>query len=211
MRLVLISDTHGRHDELDIPAGDVIIHAGDSTPYGAYEHIEAFMKWFSDLDIEHKICIAGNHDKLFQRDHERAIGAVPDNVFYLQDSSACIGGIYFYGSPWQPEFGRDWVFNAKRGPELEAIWDRIPANTDVLITHGPPLGTGDTVPASRWSPVDLQVGCEDLKRKTDSMNLKLHVFGHIHEGYGVYGNKVNASMQGGSYGRLVNKPVVFDI
>jgi predicted phosphodiesterase len=31
MRIVLISDTRGPHRQLDVPSGDLLIHAGDFT------------------------------------------------------------------------------------------------------------------------------------------------------------------------------------
>ena len=59
--------------------------------------------------------------------------------------------------------------------------DLIPDQVQVLLTHGPPLGHGDVTSSG------LRVGCEDLMYTTKSRlsNLKVHLFGHIHEGYGV--------------------------
>ena len=47
-----------------------------------------------------------------------------------------------WGSPWQPEFC-GWAFNLRRGEACAAKWRLIPTATDVLVTHGPPLGHGD--------------------------------------------------------------------
>ena len=45
MRIVCISDTHGRHKKLkNIPDGDVLIHAGDITPRGEIEHLGSFCR-----------------------------------------------------------------------------------------------------------------------------------------------------------------------
>lgn len=87
--------------------------------------------------------------------------------------------ILVYGSPWQPEFC-DWAFNANRGPELIGIWSRIPPDTDLLITHGPPLGYGDLTEDG------VRCGCSDLldNLRARSSPPRVHVFGHIHEGYG---------------------------
>ena len=46
-------------------------------------------------------------------------------------------GYKFYGSPWSPTF-YNWGFNADRGPDILKWWKKIPTETDILITHGPP-------------------------------------------------------------------------
>jgi Icc-related predicted phosphoesterase len=114
--------------------------------------------------------------------------------------------ILFYGSPWQPYFG-DWAFNLRRGPEIRAKWDAIPEGTDILITHGPPLGHGDRTVYGK------EVGCADLMAAIDRIRPKYHVFGHIHEAYGISAGAsttfVNASNCGLYYSEL-HPPVVFD-
>jgi 3',5'-cyclic AMP phosphodiesterase CpdA len=44
MRIVAISDTHGSHRSLQIPDGDVLVHAGDCTRYGRLREIEDLRK-----------------------------------------------------------------------------------------------------------------------------------------------------------------------
>jgi Icc-related predicted phosphoesterase len=55
----------------------------------------------------------------------------------------------------------------------------IPANTDILITHGPPYGILDK------NRVGFSAGCQSLKRAVKRIHPKLHVFGHIHEAGGM--------------------------
>ena len=87
-------------------------------------------------------------------------------------------GVAFYGSPWQPWF-HDWAFNLPRGEALDHKWKQIPASTDVLVTHGPPWGILDTAMDGR------SCGCEELLRHVrERVRPRVHVFGHIHEGYG---------------------------
>ena len=63
MKLIHISDTHGKHQLLkDLPDADVIVHAGDITEDGTEEEVKDFIEWFSGLPYVHKIFIAGNHD-----------------------------------------------------------------------------------------------------------------------------------------------------
>jgi hypothetical protein len=62
-RWVCISDTHNQHGKMqDLPAGDVLIHAGDFTMTGTLVEVEEFLKWFAAQPFQHKILIAGNHE-----------------------------------------------------------------------------------------------------------------------------------------------------
>jgi Icc-related predicted phosphoesterase len=218
MRIVCIADTHDRHHLLEVPDGDVLVHAGDGTLRGTREEMEAFARWLLDLPHPRKVLIAGNHDWLFEREAGEARRLVK-GVCYLQDEGTTIGGVRFWGSPWQPWF-MNWAFNLRRGAPLRARWDLIPADTDVLVTHGPPHGILDAVSGlvARSVGVALgvgeHVGCEDLRTVVARVRPRLHVFGHIHEGYGREEHDgtvfVNASNCDRGY-RLVNPPIVVDL
>jgi Icc-related predicted phosphoesterase len=102
------------------------------------------------------------------------------NCRYLQDEAAEIAGLKFWGSPWQPWF-HDWAFNLPRGERLAEKWAMVPEDTEILVTHGPPFGIGDH---NGW---EGHVGCDDLRKRVAQLqNLKLHIFGHIHESPGVF-------------------------
>ena len=208
MKVIAISDTHGQHRKVSLPAGDLIIHAGDLTPRGRYEEVIDFLDWFSQLDYTYKIFIAGNHDFYFENYPRETISSlIPQNVIYLNDSGVEINGVHIWGSPIQPWF-YDWAFNRRRGAEIAEHWGLIPVNTDLLITHGPPLGILDkTVNGA-------SVGCQDLLSAINDLNLKFHIFGHIHESYGqlgVPGRKyMNASLLDENY-RMKNMPIEFEI
>lgn len=177
MRVVCISDTHNRLHKLVVPAGDLLIHAGDLTGHGSLKEIARADRDLAALPHRHKVIIAGNHDWGFQRE-PAAARALIKSALYLQDEAVTIAGLRIYGSPWQPWFF-DWAFNHPRGESLQPIWDRIPAATDILITHGPPRGHGDRT--IHGDPV----GCPDLLQAIQRLRPRLHVFGHIHEGYGL--------------------------
>src|SRR3712207_5545038 len=108
-RIVCISDTHNRNEQITVPEGDILIHAGDATFRGTIDEIERFNNWFAALPHRYKIFVAGNHDWLFQTDNRLVRSLLNENIIYLQDSSTEIDGIKFYGSPWQPRF-YDWAF-----------------------------------------------------------------------------------------------------
>lgn len=180
MKVVMIADTHGQHRKLNVPDGDILIHAGDSMTSGNnYRELTDLNDWFGELPHKYKILIAGNHDFLFEKidDCRKLI----TNAVYLQDEEIVIDGLKIYGSPWQPEF-YNWAFNLPRGAELAEKWAKIPDDTDILVTHGPPYGYQDWVP--RWGKsegkYDGNVGCDDLLTRVKEIKPLLHVFGHIH-------------------------------
>lgn len=187
-RLVCLSDTHNRHENIAVPDGDILIHAGDATNRGTMEEIIFFNEWFTNLPHKHKIFIAGNHDWLFEKNNLQARKLLDDPIIYLQDSSVEIEKLKIYGSPWQPRFF-NWAFNLNRGAEMAEKWKLIPDDIDILITHGPPNGILDEVPRQYFVE---NTGCEELRRRVGNLavfgKLKLHVFGHIHCGYGTAEN-----------------------
>lgn len=218
MRLVCLSDTHNFHDRLAVPEGDILVHAGDFTMRGRRAEIAAFDSWLGTLPHRHKLVVAGNHDFLFQ-DEPAAARALLTNATYLEDSGVTLDGVTFWGSPWQPWFF-DWAFNLRRGAPLKAKWDLIPAGTDVLVTHGPPHKVRDRVlkPIGRGIGLIIgtgdEVGCEELKKAVDRLTPRVHLFGHIHEGYGqeTRGKTtfVNAASCDKDY-RPANPPIVVDL
>lgn len=212
MKITFISDTHNRHDDLnlDLHGGDMIIHAGDISGRGTLEEINNFLSWFQNLPYKHKIFIAGNHDFGFEEirhsnQHEFAI-RIPDNVIYLQDDVVEIEGLKIYGSPWQPRF-YDWAFNVDRGESIAKKWELIPDGLDILITHGPVFGILDDTYSG------MRVGCEELYKKVVKCKPRIHVCGHIHWAYGMKDfndtTYINASSLGENY-RYENKPIVVD-
>lgn len=209
-KIVCLSDTHNRHELIAVPDGDILIHAGDATNRGTIDEIVRFNDWFAALPHRHKIFVAGNHDWLFETNNRRARSLLDSSIHYLQDSFVEIEKMKIYGSPWQPRF-YDWAFNLNRGAELAEKWRLIPDETTVLITHGPPHGVLDAVPRQYFIE---NTGCEELRKRVEEIHPKLHVFGHIHCGYGQtekFDVKfVNAANCDESY-EPVNAPVVIDL
>lgn len=182
--VVCISDTHNRQPEL--PYGDILIHAGDLTQSGSLEELQTTIKWLRSQPHPHKVVIAGNHDVLLDPlcdDKRRGQEATKEralldwgDIVYLHDSSTtvvCANGrrLRIYGNPRTPRQG-NWAFQYPRG---EDVWTgTVPEGVDVLITHGPPRTHLDL----------LNLGCHHLLRELWGIRPKLHVFGHIHAGYG---------------------------
>lgn len=206
MRLVAISDTHGFHERIVVPDGDVLVHAGDFTSSGQEKAVRAFVAWFESQPHPHKVVIAGNHERCLEK-HPLLARQVFRHCHYLLDSEIVIDGVKFHGAPWQPWF-LDWAFNLKRGEPLRQKWALIDDTVDVLITHGPPMGILDhTYDGER-------VGCEELAVAMGRIQPRVHIFGHIHEGYGTHREgptlHVNASSCTVRY-EPTNPPIVVDL
>lgn len=208
MKILFMSDTHGKHLSIgELPSADVLIHSGDVSYKGEINQIEDFIDWFISLNYMHKIFISGNHDFYFENIPTAIVRRMlPQNTFYLCDDSVCIEGINFHGSPVTPWFF-NWAFNRHRGIEINKHWKLISKNTDVLITHGPPYGI-----------LDLNInkehtGCEDLLIAANRIKPTYHLFGHIHESYGIHKTEsttfINGCLLNENY-CLKNKPVLFD-
>lgn len=232
IRFVCISDTHGKIEgsKLHMPPGDVLLHAGDFTQKGHMNEIQKFNSYLGALPYKVKVVIAGNHDLTFDDNiteaslrtfgvqkstvqsylSERGLKSVKQmltSAIYLEDSLVTVCGIKIYGAPWKPVFC-DWGFNLKRGEDILKKWQTIPADLDILMTHGPPVGHGDLTGGNN------NVGCVELLNTVQKrVKPKFHVFGHIHEGYGVtsdgYTTFINASTCTRRY-LPTNAPIVFD-
>ena len=177
MRIVCLSDTHHMFLSVKVPPGDLLLHAGDHSRTGTVEEVRASADWLRAQPHRHKVVLGGNHDFCLE-----VPGTSGPEMFagltYLEDQQVEVEGLSIYGSPWTPEFGRRWAYQKPRGDSLVEVWNGIPQGTDVLVTHGPPAGLGDfTV---RGEPA----GCQDLLRRVRQVKPALHLFGHIHEGYG---------------------------
>lgn len=199
MKIVIVSDTHGLHDELPREIeGDLLIHCGD------FETTAEVDCWFERQRFSRVLAVAGNHDHdAFATESER------NRVFYnaelLTDRLVEIGGLKIFGSPWIGEL-EDAAYS-KTHEELDTCWAEIPDETDLLITHVPPYGILDRARnGEHW-------GCRALADRVQELNLRLHCFGHVHASYGVedrYGiTFANASSLSG--GEICNRPLTFEL
>ena len=212
MRVTCLSDTHFKHRYIDTRAftnTDILIHAGDFTGNGNATQTLSFLQWFSDLDVPHKILIAGNHDfKASSQDFPSMLAQFP-SIIYLRNSSTEINGLKIWGSPYSNTFGQ-WAF-MKDDLELADIWETIPEDTDIVITHGPAYGIGDLVDNDYEPGRDKHVGSQSLRLKLQKLKkLKLHVTGHIHSGYGTYFKEKYVTINGAQlddYYQCINPPL----
>jgi len=209
-RIAATADLHGNLP--DVPSCDVLLIAGDVCPIRDHgldyqrRWLEGtFAPWLAQLEVGAIVGIAGNHDFVAQSDPE-LMRSLPWR--YLCDESATVAGLTVHGSPWTPTF-MDWAFMQDEA-DLERVWAAVPDTTDVLLTHGPPLGHGDVVVDGH------RAGSEALARRVAELGrLRLHVFGHIHEGFGTRDRLGDALVANVSYVdfhyRPAQPPVVFEI
>jgi Icc-related predicted phosphoesterase len=204
VRVVCISDTHELHRELAVSDGDLLIHAGDFTFFNSISKIRDFNDWLGELPHRHKVVIPGNHDRVFHND-PRLRSMITNGVLLINDGIR-VCGLNIWGSPVTCD---DAAHGHTKPEERSSLYATIPPDTDILITHGPPLGIRDRERGS-----DERRGCPQLRVAVMRVKPRLHVFGHVHAGYGVAQNKttvfVNASLLGWS-GDLENKPIVLNI
>ncbi len=178
-RLVLLSDTHNRHERLEVPTAQVLIHSGDFTRSGSKAEVLRFLDWLARQPAAHRLLVAGNHDRFAESAPEAMRAAcVERGIAYLIDEEIEVAGLRVWGAPWTPRF-RSMAFNLDRGEALAEKWRRIPDGIDILVTHGPPHGILDRVILG-----GARVGCEELRGAVERRNPRLHVFGHIHEAAG---------------------------
>lgn len=206
MKVVLISDTHSLHDRLIVPSGDIIIHAGDVSANGSEGEVLAFLDGFSSLNYKHKVFIAGNHDFSLEKKPSLENKYFSQGVIYLQNSLVEIDGLKIYGSPYTPSLN-NWAF-VKSKLDMKKEWGLIPNDLDILITHNPPYKIMDS------TIMDGNLGCQDLLKKILEVKPRIHVFGHVHEGYGTHTEAgfqfFNASVVDEHY-EVVNAPILIDL
>ncbi len=180
-----ISDLHGSYPELE--GGDLLIIAGDLTARDKGSEYATFLIWLYGQKYKKKVVVCGNHDKLIYKEKYHLKGQSQDGhpqpeLIYLQDSGTEFEGLKIWGSPWTKFFhgmNPDCdAFTCHHDVTLAEKWQLIPEDTDILITHTPPYGYLDRSSVGR-------LGCQSLTRRVKEIKPKLHVFGHIHEGYGV--------------------------
>lgn len=211
MKIALISDVHAQWYNLIIPECDLLISAGDYSYRGELPVVKAFHKWLSMQPAKHVISLQGNHELWVEKNWGRArdtVRYIDSRIHFVWEKTITIEGKKIHCSSVTPEFN-NWAYNRKHGDEIRTHWDRIPFDTEILVTHGPPYGILDMTSDFR------NVGCKDLEIKVQELHqLKLHVFGHIHDSSGEHCkfNKlfINASICDENY-RATNPVRIVDL
>jgi len=199
LRIVCMSDTHGKHWEMrdKVPDGDIFIHAGDFSfkmrKNDAEEAMEDFNAWLGTLPHTYKIVIAGNHEIALNDYTLFQIQRRLSNCIYLQDSGVSVEGLKIYGTPWTPSCNMG--FSDSHSNLEQRIWPKIPLKTDILISHMPPFNIKDIAYDPRnTNAVACSVckqmhrryshwGSKGLRERVRVVRPKVHIFGHVHNRY----------------------------
>ena len=195
MKILHLSDTHGAHHRLhNLPDADVVVHSGDFAMTGSEAEAIDFLNWFCDLPHRHKIFICGNHDMCL---YGANIEGLDSNVHYLCNSAIVIDGVKFYGVPM---FMEDCITDRQA-----KFYNNIPSDTDILITHSPAYGILDF-------DDNINYGSEEILAKLPSLNLKAHLFGHIHAQHGIIEKNgtvfSNGAIMNGDYSNLQSPNII---
>tara|TARA_R110000803_G_scaffold129799_4_gene197070 strand:- start:126 stop:809 length:684 start_codon:yes stop_codon:yes gene_type:complete len=190
MKVHCISDTHNKHEEIDLPGGDLLIHSGDIMSSDNPSELLQFLMWFESQLYTTKLFIAGNHDHLLEQKPEliEKILKLFPSIIYLQDSEVTIDHIKFYGAPWIPTNRSGKAFSYLRTDHAiaDSHWAKIPDDTDVLITHGPAYNKLDKIMRPiRKDQTKLNLGCPELGERIKDVNPQVHICGHIHSSQGI--------------------------
>lgn len=236
MRIVATSDFHGYLP--DTPECDLLLIAGDVTPYWDHDRQfqadwlrDEFAPWLDAQPAELVYWTAGNHDGVLQdwRTKRHKIDALGGCYLDNETRTAMISErlqgrtVKIWGTPYSNRFG-NWAFMQEEGPMAD-IYRHCPRDVEIIISHGPPLGYGDAVAVGSYSAekrdwelrYDKHVGCAAFANQLaydEWPNLKLVIFGHIHEGYGRYEMNgvqlLNVAHVDDKY-NPVNEPMVIDL
>lgn len=187
MKVVCVSDLHGHLPE--ISDCDLVLIGGDLCPLGSepgyggsveaqQDWLEgAFDNWLISLPATHIVGVAGNHD--FIAEGRRGL-MQSLSWTYLEDEAIEVEGLKIWGSPYS-NFLPGWVF-METDDKLAKRWEKIPDDTDILLTHGPAEGLLDkTLNGDHPGSISLRQRLRELQ------SLRLFVCGHIHEAYGIDG------------------------
>lgn len=187
-RIICISDTHSKQWRVEIPKGDIFIHAGDLINYNEGEkHFMEMIKWLDKVPCKEKIIIGGNHDTYMEKHRKEVIQQLSKiNCKYLENEFYQIKNldnnnnkvINVYGSP--NILGRNLFYLAKafsvEGERMSNEWKKISGNTDILVTHCPPWDIFDETYKKE------KLGSKELRNEiVGRIRPKIHIFGHNHD------------------------------
>lgn len=203
--IVATSDIHGYLEGIkDIcknRKADILVIAGDIQPADIYFHCNdsACGSWFRNkffnlvkkLDCE-VVAIPGNHDFWLRSLLRGDFGTydeckqkyfIPDNFHLLCDNEITVKGLRIYGTPWVPWISGHWCWEDYE-PNLKAVYDKIPKDLDILVTHTPPRHENKGIDVSlEWDAAKRRhFGSSNLMEAIVEKSPQLVFCGHIHSG-----------------------------
>lgn len=191
VRIVMVSDTHGRHRLLRLPKGHLLVHVGDilmrnGSGCGAARALADFNAWLGAQPFTHKVVIGGNHDALLEALGPQAAQRLLSHAVYLDRAAAELevhpeaspgcGGAG--AEPSKPVVVRVWGFGwSPLSPSSNSAWQLLPDEEVVEAFRSIPDGVHLVVTHS-----DRHAALQQVVRRARPV---IHACGHFHEGNGV--------------------------
>jgi Icc-related predicted phosphoesterase len=214
LKIIAISDVHGKWNKLTIPECDLLISAGDYSFRGEVHMVKDFHKWLDKQPAKNIISVQGNHEVWVEKNFDEARKIAQEQcprVVFVEHDMVRVYGLKIFCSAWSPEFHR-WAYNGARTledaqrmqiPYIKDKWADIPIDCDIVVTHTPCHGFLDQVYHVDGVTPKERVGCWHLLERFMQTNAKVHICGHIHSGHGFkeFNGKhlYNASICGETY------------
>lgn len=203
-----VSDLHGYLPK-ETPNCDVMFCCGDIVPLEYQSDtiksvswfLLEFVPWVDSLPCKKFVFIGGNHDFFLEAlacsDNMQIVTRSANDVMkrllvgnhkgrhnklvYLMDNSYEYEGYKFYGTPWIEDLSR-WAFY-KNEEEIKCIYNNIPKQCDVLLTHMPPI-TNDCGMVRQHGCFNTfaQYGSQALAEAIVDRNIRWSLCGHVHSG-----------------------------
>ena len=182
IKLCAIADTHRQHWNIKVPECDLFIFGGDAEIDGLLP-LHDFNDWLGTIKAPLvRVVIGGNHDSYLEFIGKDECKRLLTNCIYLENEFLYLEGFKIWGSPYSVEFN-GWSF-MRYDNNLKEIWDTIPLETEILITHTMPYGILDGV-----LPRMQSVGSLTLRDRIKEVQPYIQIGGHLHEqGYQNYFN-----------------------
>lgn len=189
-----VSDLHG--NLIDVEPCDILCICGDISPLEIQrDHLQmwkwvwdVFVPWVQELPVDKVFFTPGNHDFWFQKFITENIKktlcfATEQKLHILIDEEYVWKGIKIYGTPWIPPIGRleSWAYQAYDAVR-EEMFDKIPDNVDILISHASPridgIGQVHDKDGNIWEDCGDSALAVEIGRKKPA-----YAFcGHVHSG-----------------------------
>eukprot|EP00579_Thalassiosira_antarctica_P007455 CAMPEP_0201889776 /NCGR_PEP_ID=MMETSP0902-20130614/30816_1 /ASSEMBLY_ACC=CAM_ASM_000551 /TAXON_ID=420261 /ORGANISM="Thalassiosira antarctica, Strain CCMP982" /LENGTH=294 /DNA_ID=CAMNT_0048420451 /DNA_START=271 /DNA_END=1155 /DNA_ORIENTATION=+ len=187
LRLVFLSDTHGRHEKipLPLPEGDILFHLGDASNRGNISEMRSFVQWLKRNSFhKERVVIDGNHDRdriMLEGPSKRDFMAEYKGVArVLRNEVVEVAGgkMSVVGLTWDACQSQNFT-EAKDSIQTwsESAVGEGKRKVDLVLSHFPPNVEGG---GRGW-----QYGSELLSHFVKDVNPSLHCFGHIHYARGV--------------------------
>jgi predicted phosphodiesterase len=212
VRLVVLSDTHGKHDELThlLPPGDLLLHCGDFANRGSLEDAKNFVQWVSSLhQYPQKLVIDGNHDRtLDDKDTKKS-----NDPMEIDDPNIDLMQVFAKADP-SVRLLQDETFTTKHGLVVHgSSWKSCEEDSFGPLTSGVDVWMFHLHPKLYFAPEDVRSdsvvvipedphysfargwhGSRTIAKSAKRYKIPLNLSGHVHMSRGMLKLKDGSSV-----------------